>query len=283
MKKRKNPPSILYLAYINYCKLKGPFHIKPDFLIIGGEKCGTTSLYEYLIQHPNILPAKGKEVYFFDKKFHNGFSWYRTFFPSILRKKYYNFVLKKKIITGEATPRYLNHPQAPKRISELLPDVKLIVLLRNPVDRAFSHYQMEFSNGREKLSFEKAIENEQERIGEEFNKMEMDGSYYSPSYYWFSHLEAGIYINQLKRWMEFFPKEQFLIIQSEELLEATTSTYNKILKFLNLPAYQLTNYKKYKSRNYEKLDATLRKKLTDFFQSHNEKLYNFLGMDFGWK
>lgn len=283
MKKRKNPPSILYLAYINYCKLKGLFHIKPDFLIIGGEKCGTTSLYEYLIRHPNILPVKGKEISFFDNKFHHGFGWYKTFFPSLLIKKYNEMFLKNKVITGEGTPRYLNHPHAPKRISKLLPKVKLIVLLRNPVDRAFSHYNMEVARGREKLSFEKAIENEKERICAEYEKMERDESYYSRSYYWYSHLEAGIYIKHLKRWMELFPKNQFLIVKSEDLFKNTTTTYNKALQFLGLSYYKLPEYKKFKERKYEKLDIDLRKKLNDFFQPHNEQLYKFLGRDFAWE
>ena len=120
MKLVKNPSKRLYAAYLHYCKFKGLFHSKPDFLIIGGEKCGTTSLYEYLIKHPNVLPAKGKEVYYFDYKFQNGFGWYRTFFPKLLTKKFKEFIKKKKILSGEATPRYLNHPHAAKRISKFL-------------------------------------------------------------------------------------------------------------------------------------------------------------------
>lgn len=283
MKKIKNPPKMIYQAYINYCNLKGIFHTTPDYLIIGAEKCGTTSLYEYLLRHPNIIPAKGKEISYFDNKFRNGFGWYKTFFPSLLNKKCNQNFLKNKIISGEATPRYLNHPHAPKRVLKLLPKIKLIVLLRNPVDRAYSHYQMEVIRGREKLSFEKAIECEKERISEEFQKMEIDDTYYSRKYYWFSHLEAGIYIKQLKRWMGLFPKNQFLIIQSEDLFKNTTSTYNVVLKFLGLSHYELPEYKKFKERKYQKLDTGLRKKLSDYFQPYNEQLYQFLGRDFSWE
>ncbi len=281
MTKNGSSQSNVYNLYIKYCKLKGSFHVKPDFLIIGGEKCGTTSLYEYLIQHPNVAAAKGKEIYFFDKKFHNGFGWYRTFFPSTIKKGYNEYVLKKQFMTGEATPRYLVHPKAPERIANLIPNCKFIVLLRNPIDRAYSHYKMEYSNKREKLSFEEAIKNEKERIEGEYEKME-NGDQYSAKYYWFSHLDAGLYIKHLERWFSVFPRKQFFIEKSEELFENPESTYNKILNFLELPSFSLPIYKKFKSKTYKKLEPELRKKLGNFFKPYNEKLYDFLGTDFGW-
>jgi hypothetical protein len=284
MKIIKNPPTIVYKIYLHYCKVKGAFHSKPDFLIIGGEKCGTTSLYEYLIKHPDIMPAKGKEVAYFDYKFSNGFGWYKTFFPRFITKKFKEILSKNKILSGEATPRYLNHPNAPKRISNFLPNVKLIVLLRNPIDRAYSHYHMESANGREKLSFEESIEQENERINIEYEKMEKDENYYGRKYYWYSHREAGIYIKHLKRWMKFFPKNQFLIIKSEDLFENTTDTYNKVLEFLGLPYHELSNYKKFRERQYdEKLDPILRKKLSEFYLPYNEQLYEFLNENFDWE
>ena len=277
--KLKNPPKFVYNAYLNYCKLTGPFRMKPDFIIIGSEKCGTTSLYEYLKKHPSVVASKGKEVSFFDKNFHRGDGWYRSFFPSLLTKYF------KKIITFEATPRYFIHPHAAERISKLYPNVKLIVLFRNPVDRAYSHYEQEtIYAGRETLPFEDALEKENERISKEYEKMEQDENYYPCSYYWFSHKEGGMYFKHLTRWMKFFSKEQFLFVKSEDLFTNPTETYNEILKWLELSPYELSEYKIYKERNYrEKLDSTMREKLNNFFQSHNEQLYKFLNRDFNWK
>src|SRR5579863_6754349 len=113
----------------------------PDFMIIGTQKGGTTSLYNYLIDHPNISSIFKKEPHFFDFNFYKGVSWYRAHFPSLLEKYYSERVHGQKFITGEASPYYLYHPLVPQRIKETMPTAytKFIVLLRNPIDRAYSH------------------------------------------------------------------------------------------------------------------------------------------------
>ena len=133
-----------------YCTLTGPFHLLPDYLIIGAQKCGTGSLYRYLNQHPRIKSGITKEVRFFDKYYNRGINWYRVFFP-------FKDLLGRKYLTGDATPRYLDHPHAPKRVKEIIPNVKFIVLLRNPIDRAYSMYNMRVSRGRETHSFEESL------------------------------------------------------------------------------------------------------------------------------
>lgn len=177
----------------------------------------------------------------------------------------------------------MNHPHAPKRILKLLPNVKIIILLRNPIDRAFSHYNMETDQGKETLSFKDSIEHEDERIIPEYEKMEQNENYYGRKYYWYSHVEAGMYIKYLKRWVEMFPKNQILIVKSEDLFENTSITYNKVLQFLGLSNHELSGYKKFKERQYtEKLDPDLKKKLLEFYKPHNEELYKFLEKDFSW-
>ena len=120
---------------------------KPNFLIIGAQRCGTTSLYNYLIQHPQIVPSSKKEVHFFDLNFHLGQSWYEKHFPEV----------SDNILTGEASPYYIFHPLCPKRIFDYDPSVKLIVILRNPIDRAYSHYRHIVRLGHEPLKFEDAL------------------------------------------------------------------------------------------------------------------------------
>ena len=167
----------------------------PHFLIIGAQKCGTTSLYNYLIQHPQVCAASQKN-FIFDIYFQKGLNWYYNQFPLIK--------LNKLIITGEASPYYLFHPHAPKRIAKTLPNVKLIVLLRNPVDRAYSHYYHQVKMKTESLSFRQAIEEENKRLQPELIKMLENENYHSLPYQYYSYLARGRYIEQLQNWMNFF-------------------------------------------------------------------------------
>lgn len=268
--------NIVLLAHQAYCSLSGSFHALPDYLIIGATKGGTGSLYRYLNQHPQIKPALTKEVRFFDKYYDRGINWYRVFFP-------FKDLLKRKYITGEATPRYLDHPHAPKRVKAIIPNTKLIVLLRNPIDRAYSMYNMRLSRGRENHSFQDVIKLEKERTNGEFKKMELDEKYYSSTYFQHSYLDKGIYVDKLQRWMNVFPKEQFLIINSEEFFKNTSETYNKVLKFLGLYSLELESYPiQGRVSKLKPIDPTLRKQLVEFFKPHNERLYKFLGRNFGW-
>ena len=136
-----------------YRAVTSPIRLLPDFLIIGTQRGGTTSLYHYLQAHPCIRPASTKEVHFFDTKFHKGLAWYRGHFPTRIEQSSVNRLHGHSLMTGEATALYLFHPHAPKRVAKALPFVKLIVLLRNPVDRALSHYYHAIKHGYETLSF----------------------------------------------------------------------------------------------------------------------------------
>ena len=129
---RKNPGRVFWWLFH---RITAPFRALPDFLIVGAQKGGTSSLYAYLAQHPSVLPSFRKEVKFFDCNYFCGHTWYRAHFP--LRYK----LSRGNRITGEGTPNYLFHPTALQRLALTLIDVKIIILLRNPADRAYSHYQ----------------------------------------------------------------------------------------------------------------------------------------------
>src|SRR5690349_3699828 len=175
-----------------------PRRLLPDFLIIGAQRGGTTSLYNYLQAHPNIHSASIKEVHFFDRKFQKGVHWYRAHFPMRLTKVYAGRFRHEGFVTGEASPAYLFHPQVPERIARLLPRVKLIVLLRNPVDRAYSQYYHTLQLGYETLTFEEAIAAEEERIAGEREKISQDEYYQSHAFKHQSYLSRGIYVDQLQ-------------------------------------------------------------------------------------
>ena len=261
----------------------GSSHVLPDFLIIGAARSGTTSLYEYLSQHPSVIPGVGKEVYFFDKKFNKGINWYKSFFPTKLSKSRLESKQKRNCLTGEATPRYLHYPHTPKRVFDLIPNIKLIVLLRNPIDRAYSHYQMEVGSDNEELPFEEAIEQEEKRITDDMKKMERNENFYSVYFYRKSYLTRGIYVNQLKRWFEYFPREQFLILKSEDFYSKTPKVYQQVLDFLGLSTFELNSFKAHRMKKYSAISAETRKKLADYFRPYNEQLYQLLGRNFDWK
>ena len=164
----------LFQRHIYY--ITGPIRVLPDFIVIGCQKCATTSLYDYLIQHPNISSATEKEIHFFDSNYNVGITWYRSFFPTVFSKQF-SKLRKEKFVTGEASPMYIFNPIVSKRILSILPNVKLIAILRNPIDRAYSHYNMQVKNGYETLSFEEAIKNEEKRIMGEREKEEQDENY----------------------------------------------------------------------------------------------------------
>jgi hypothetical protein len=261
-----------------------PLRVLPDYLIIGTQKGGTTSLYNYLGQHPWILPALKKEVHFFDtQNFAKGPGWYRAHFPLNLQKKYANKSSRCSAITGEASPYYLFYPHAPKRVEKILPKTKIIVMLRNPVDRALSHYYHQVRKGRERLTFEAAIDAERERLGGEYERMLRDDTYYSSACWAYSYLARGLYADQLNAWFEVFPREQFLVIRSEDFFLDPCASFKQTLRFLELPEINLREYKQLNSGTYTSISMAVRRKLSQYFEPHNKRLYDLLHTDFAWE
>jgi Sulfotransferase domain len=244
----------------------------PHFLIIGAMKCGTSSLYRNLVNHPQVISATKKEVHFFDKKFNLGLNWYLNHFPLLMDN-----TNKHDFITGEASPKYLVHPDAPKRAYETLPNAKLIVLLRNPIDRAYSHYHHMTRKGKELLTFEEAIMREAEQLNQQMENV-LENYKTIPT----SYLTRGIYANQLERWMKYYPREQFLILKSEDFFKDTQSTFKHVTDFLGLPEYNFSESKQWNVGQYNGMEEQQREWLKVFFKPHNERLYQLLGRNFEW-
>jgi len=253
----------------------------PDFLIIGAQKAGTTALFSYLRRHPTILGPWWKEVSFFDRHFARGPHWYRGQFPTRAHRRLVNRRHHAEALAGEASPGYLFHPDAPKRAAALLPRARLIALLRNPIDRALSHYHHEVALGREPLSFEAAIAQEPERMRGELERMR-DPTYFSHAWWNFTYLARGDYAPQLDRWLAVFPREQLLVLATDELLAQPASTYARVLEFLGAPPYELDSYPLVFERDYLEMDPATRRRLADVFAESNRRLYELLGRDFGW-
>lgn len=262
------------------------FRLLPDFMIIGAQKGGTTSLFRLLEKHPCIVPAARKEVHYFDNMYNDlqyGLNWYRAHFPMFLSRYYKRWIHRQKMLTGEASPYYIFHPRAPERIFNVVPRVKLILLLRDPVTRAYSHYHHSVRKGYESLTFEQAIDQEEGRLAGEVEKLCEDTYYVSFNHAHFSYLSRGIYLKQVLNWHRYFPKEQLLILRSEDFFSDPARIYNQVLEFLELPARNLDSYPKYNGRDqYPGINPNTRKQLTEYFHLYNEKLCEYLGMDFDW-
>jgi hypothetical protein len=256
-------------------KLKEFFNLGsfPDYIIIGAQKGGTSSLHKYLGQHPYIIPSFKKEVHFFDKSFHKGKSWYKSHFPIFKR-------LRKKL-SGEASPYYIFHPLVPERIYSIIPNVKLILILRNPIDRAYSHYNMEYNRGDEKNSFKEVIKLEERRLKNEEHKIRK--GQYSWEHQCHSYLARGKYVEQLENWLKFFRKKQILIITSEDLFLNPQKECSKLFKFLGLPDYKLNSIENaFKGEYNKKIETSMQNFLNKYFEPYNKKLYMLLDRNFKW-
>ena len=275
--------SLLVKLHRFYCLISSPLHVLPDFYIIGTQKGGTSSLYDYLTTHPSIEPCYTKEPSYFDRYFERGLHWYKINFPFKIHKFIATNIFKNNFVTGEASVRYLDHPFAPQRIKEITPNAKFIILLRNPISRSFSHYSRVKGNDREDLSFREAFLNESNRTQEDFKKIYTNPLYYADSYFTYSYFERGIYVDKIKRWMDVFPKEQFLIIQSEEFFKNPSKIYNDVLEFLGLDPFSVEEFKiKGKVNKNRSIDDEFRNELVEYFKPHNKRLYDFLGKSFDW-
>lgn len=260
-----------------YRELTSHDRVLPNYIIIGVQKGGTSSLFRYLLQHPNVVPGFKKEVKFFDGNYQKGLEWYR-----------YNFPLTTQISdphaqTGEASPSYVFHPLVPQRIKEALPNIKLILLLRDPVARAYSHYQGNLRKGQESLSFQEAIEQEQSRLEGERENIIADQKYPMYHYLVYSYLARGVYIDQVKNWFKSFPREQILILRSEDFFNNPPKVFQRVLTFLGLPDWKLDNYDIFNFGRYEKMDPHMEKKLRTYFYPNNQELYEYLGLNFDWE
>ena len=234
---------------------------RPDYLIIGTQRAGTTSLYQWLIQHPQVVPARMKEVRYFSLNYRQGMHWY----GKQLGKRRHDSV------HGEAEPNYLFMPEVPERVKRAVPQVKLIVLLRDPVQRAWSNYKLIKQMNLEKLSPKAAFEAEEKRVA---------GSRREWLYH--SYKGRGRYAEQLARWFKHFPQEQFLILHSQDMFDNPAAVYRQTLDFLGLPAFQPKRWRVWNHKGQGGLHPATRKYLRDYFKPYNEQLYELLGRDLGW-
>ena len=252
----------------------------PDFLIIGAQKAGTTSLYRYLREHPDVDVEPGVgEIHFFDNHWERGTDFYRSHFPRTAKMVRRGAETGRPVLTGEKTPYYLYHPLSPQRAVETVPDARLIVLLRNPSERAASQHKMNVNLGMEPLSFADAIAAEPERVDATFQAI-IDGT--APSgggpVAWYSYVGRGRYAEQLDRWLAHYPREQMLLLRSEDLLADPDRTYAATLDFLGLDAYEADFVRHNAARKPYHVDPEVRERLDRLFAEPNRDLEDRFGI-----
>ena len=254
----------------------------PDFVIIGAQKSGTTSLYNFIIKHPTIAPASRKELHYFSIRYDLGERWYRSNFPTNLSRRRHYKKTGQKLLSGEASPSYLFYPRVSDRMRKNLPDAKLIVILRNPVDRTYSHYQHTLRQNDETLSFEKAIELEEKRCAGEREQMIKDPGFVSNNYRRYSYLSVGVYADHLERWFKHYDRKQFLILAAEDFRKNPQQVLDHVFDFLEVPPFQIMDLKDENVGSYKKMDENTRKFLVEYFKPHNDRLYKLLQRSFEW-
>lgn len=289
------------VGFVAYRAVTCPVRMLPAFIVIGAHRGGTSSFYHYLTEHPDIGAATTKEVNFFDRNFHKGTLWYRAHFPSLAYQRYAEGRRHTSFITGEASPYYLFHPHVPRRIATTLPRVKLIALLRNPADRAWSQYQRYRHLGWETAPFADVIADEMARIGATLGAGKVVGETPDDVLGRRSALARGLYADQIQQWLRYFPREQLLMLRSEDFYADPAAALKQALVFLDMPPSALPETARYgrydgygrggpfrearetKPPHDATMAPELRQRLCAFFAPHNQRLYALVGRDMEWE
>ena len=247
--------------------------VLPDFIIIGTVRSGSTSLYYNICEHPSVLEAAYDEIGYFDSNYHLGENWYRSMFPT---QKMMNKIREDTgySITGEDTPFYFWKKEVAERILSDMPETKLIVILRNPVDRAYSNYNLAVRENNEKLTFEEAIGEEIEFLSKNSFRETVDR--------FRSYLTKGMYVNQIKPWLDIFSREQLHFLSTEQMKNEPCETLDLVFKFLSIPSYDIKNLQERKLANYKQMNENTREQLIKYYKSYNEEFFGIINQKFEW-
>ena len=259
----------------HYFAVTGPNRVLPDFLIIGAKRCGTTSLFSHLPEHPSIIKSHHDNMGFFNDNFHLGLNWYRSFFPTkSLKKRIENKF--EKCLSFDTTTTYMENKKTAENVSAVKQNMKIIVMVRNPIDRAYSQYHRSIKDNMESREFE-------DLVNEEIKKLDLQkDTFFQIRRNESNYIKKGLYYEQLKPWFELFPKENIGIFSTEEFRIDSKKIYNEIFDFLNLPHFTIKNNKIMEKGNYLPMKEEIRSKLSIFYREHNEKFFKLIGKRFEW-
>ena len=259
--------------------ITGFIRVIPDFLVIGAKRCGTTSLYQHLPEHPCISKSPYDNMGFFNDNFHLGVNWYKSFFPTTFTRN----KIKSKFgdfLAFDVTTKYMEEESTANNVYQTKPNMKIIIILRNPVDRAYSQYHLSVRQTAERRSFEDVVEENMNRLNKESHEHYEIKPRFSAKED--NYLKKGLYALQLKYWLKIFPRENILIVSTEEFESNQQIIYNKIFEFLNISKFEVKNTKKMEKGNYLPMKSETRNLLLDYFRPHNHELFELINMEFDW-
>jgi Sulfotransferase domain len=260
----------------------------PDFLIIGGKRAASTSLWNHVVRHPSVLPMfpsrqRIKGTSFFTTNWDRGQSWYRSHFALAAHRRVRSRRDGTPPITGEATPYYLFHPLAPERAAAVTPDARIVAILRDPVDRAYSHYRERARHGAEMLSFEEALAAEEERLEGEESRIIEERGYVSLAHEHLSYVAQGRYASMLERWYAAFPRDQVLVLLNEDFDRDPDEVLARLFAFLGLHRWEPPRLERYNFHPDPSMAPATRAELVERFREDNRRLESLLGVSLsGW-
>jgi hypothetical protein len=270
-------------AYRRLNAATASYRLKPGFVMIGAQRCGTTSMFLALASHPQVIrPKYRKGVNYFDLNYARGENWYRGHFPTTAAARRAAAGYGEPV-AFEASGYYLYHPLAIERLARDLPEAKLIVMLRNPVQRAFSAYKHERAGGFEQeTSFERVLELEDSRLAGEVERMRREPGYQSYSHRHHSYRRRGQYAEQIERVFGLFAREQVHILESEAYYADPPREYQRVVEFLGLHAFEPQRFSQPKAHPSEPMAPATLDLLTRHYAPHNERLAELLGQPPRW-
>jgi hypothetical protein len=284
---RTVPPAARRAAHavtVNAGRLTHQARMLPGFLIVGAQRCGTTSMYRTLSQHPAILKAVlHKGVHYFDTGYDHGLAWYQGHFPLLARAAAARRVTGDHPLTFESSPYYMFHPLAAPRISRDLPGVKLVVLVRDPVERAYSAHAHELARGFETEPFERALDLEEERLAGQAEKIIADPGYHSHDHQHHGYRARGRYADQLERLAQLVGRDRVHVVDSGLFFTDPERAYDHVLEFLSLRNHGYPVFERHNARPRAPMPESLRTELGDYFAPYDERLTDWLGGPPSWR
>lgn len=256
----------------------------PSFLMIGAERSGTTSMFHVLRQHPALFSSTlpRKEVHYFDHKYNLGLGWYQCHFPLIPRARFTARGAGDPV-AFEATPNYMFHPLAAERIQHDLPGARLLVMVRDPVERAYSAHAHQVGFGFETESFERAMELEDTRLQGEAERLAADPAYYSFSHCHYTYRARGYYADQLEKLERVFGRDRIHVVDSGDFFTSPGPVYDQVLDFLGVPHRGYPEFTPRNARPRSPMPGTVRGSLEEHFGPHDERLTAWLGHEPSWR
>lgn len=258
----------------------------PELLVIGTKRGGTTFVWSTLLGHPQVMamvPAAKhlKSNHYFYRHLDRGPGWYLGHFPTRAARTRHA-ARHGGALSLEASPFYLFDPRVAERAVDLLPGAKVVVLLRDPVERAHSHYRERRRAGVETLSFREALRAEEARLAGEEQRMADDPHYYSRPWDWYSYRTRGEYAPQVRRWFDAYGRDRVLVLRSEDLYADPAPVLHRIQEFAGLTPLPLVGRKRNAIRSHERIDAVSAYALRAHYAAHNQELAELLDTGVWW-